>query len=94
MTTLNIRNAVIARDDSFLCAEVDGELLLMHIENGSYYSASPTGNRIWTLLASPCRFEWLCDQLEQRYNAPRETIESEVHDFLEHLIKEGMAVLR
>lgn len=88
------RHALIVRSESFLATDLDDEIVLMDIEGGSYYSLAKTARRIWQALASPCRFEDLCNQLVAHYAAPQKIIESEVSQFLEDLMKEGMVTLR
>lgn len=35
---------------SVLCRELDGELVLLNVDQGTYFSLNPVGTRIWQLI--------------------------------------------
>ena len=47
------RTLVIRRNAEFMEAEVDGELVALHVDKGTCYGFNATATRIWNLLAEP-----------------------------------------
>ena len=46
----------IARSPSVLAAEVDGEIVMMSIEQGLYFGLDDIGSDIWKRIDPPCLF--------------------------------------
>ncbi|MBI4815128.1 MAG: lasso peptide biosynthesis PqqD family chaperone [Deltaproteobacteria bacterium] len=72
-------------------ADLGGELALLSIEKGHYYSLDPVGSQIWTLIAEPRTIKDVCDRLVARYAVSREDCERDVLAFLEDLTRERLA---
>lgn len=72
----------IARSPSVLAAEVDGEIVMMSIEEGSYFGLDDIGSDIWRRIDPPCSFGELVDRLAGDYAAERETIAADVRTLL------------
>src|SRR2546426_413693 len=73
---------VISRSPSVLTAEVDGEIVMMSIEQGRYFGLDDIGSDIWNRIEPPCSFAALIDRLVADYDADRATIATDVHALL------------
>jgi hypothetical protein len=73
---------VISRSPSVLTAEVDGEIVMMSIEQGRYFGLDDIGSDIWKRLEQPCSFATLVDRLAADYDADRATIAADVEALL------------
>src|SRR5437868_3229637 len=73
---------VIARSPSVLTAEVDGEVVMMSIEQGRYFGLDDIGSDIWKRIEPPCSFATLIDRLVVDYEADRATIAADVQVLL------------
>jgi hypothetical protein len=69
---------IISRSPSVLTAEVDGEVVMMSIENGRYFGLDEIGSDIWRRLEPPCSFAELIDRLVADYDADRAIIAADV----------------
>lgn len=87
-------DSVLSRDNSLLATDLDGELVMMHIENGRYYSLAKTARRIWDAMATPVRFDALCAQLAETYDQPIERITQDVEPFIEEMLSEKLIQLK
>jgi len=85
---------IVARRGGLLEAEVDGELVGLHVENGTCYGFNATATRIWALIEAPVRFGDLTDTLVREYGVDRETCARDVADVLETLQADGLVELR
>jgi hypothetical protein len=69
---------------------IDGELILIHMETGFYYSLDGTGVEIWQGLLAGCTPEEVSRRLRTRYEAPVGSIEGSVSGLVERLREEGL----
>jgi hypothetical protein len=70
---------------------VDGEVIAIDLDNGSYYSLAGSGPVIWGMLAEGASEEELRDALMARF-ASAETIPTDVAGFLARLRENGLVV--
>ena len=73
---------MISRSSSVLSAVVDGEIVMMSIEQGRYFGLDDIGSDIWKRIEQPCSFATLIDRLAADYDADRATIAADVHALL------------
>jgi hypothetical protein len=71
-------------------AEVDGELVALHIENGTYYSFNETAARIWALLDDPKSVSEISARLAAEFDVDAQTCANEVLLLLRDLEKDGL----
>lgn len=50
-----------------IAESVDGEVLIINLESGAYYSAAGSGEEIWALLSSGCSIGEATNHLSVRY---------------------------
>ena len=84
---------VISRSPSVLTAEVDGEVVMMSIEQGRYFGLDNIGSDIWKRIDPPCSFGDLVDGLAADYNADRAIIASDVRQLLDEMLKQNVITL-
>lgn len=89
MSNLNMENQLYKNEDIY-SSEVDGETIMMNIDNNDYYTTQEIGNRIWELLDSLDTPKAICDQLMQEYEVSQEQCQNEVLQFLEQLLEHGI----
>lgn len=58
--------------------ELDGELFIIDIETGKYYSLNPVANRIWEILETEKSVDEVVDTLLCEYDIDRETCQQQV----------------
>ena len=92
MTSITVHTR-IARAPDILPAEIDGELLLMSIEEGRYVGLAGTARQIWDLIEPPCTFGALCDGLRERYSATPGRIDADALTFVGKLAKQKLIIL-
>lgn len=80
----------LQRSNDLLGAAVGEELLMMSIEQGSYFSLNSVGARIWELLENPTSIEELVAALTGEYDVPADTCRAEVEKFLSALRERRM----
>jgi hypothetical protein len=84
-------NTTIVRNPEMVTAKVDDEIVMLSIEKGNYYGLGDPGTRIWELLEQPCLVSALCAQLVEEFEVDLDTCQTQVLEFLNRLVEEGLA---
>ena len=87
--TVNL-NSHVARSEEVLASEVDGEVVMININQGAYSGLNNVGSEIWRLLESPMKVSDICDKMEGRYNVDRQACEKDVLTFLNDLASDNI----
>jgi hypothetical protein len=83
-------NSRVVRCQELLEADVDGEVIGLHIERGQCYGLNEVASEIWRMLASPVSVEEICQQLTAEYEVDGSTCRSEVLTLLTQLEQERL----
>jgi hypothetical protein len=84
---------VILRSPAVLTAEVDGEIVMMSIEQGRYYGLDDIGSDIWKRIEQPCPFGALIKGLVAAYDADAATIAADVRALLDRMATQDVVRL-
>jgi|HubBroStandDraft_6_1064221.scaffolds.fasta_scaffold1167061_1 hypothetical protein len=82
--------SVVKSTDNLISAPIDGEVVILSVESGSYFGLDEIGSDIWRQLEAPTRVDVLCNSLGMKYDADRLTIERDVLTLLANLAAEGL----
>lgn len=77
---------MFVRSPNALWTELDGQFMLMNIEDGSYYEMAGIGGVIWQMLETPRSEAEIVDAVVNKYQVERERCAQDVRAFLEKLI--------
>ena len=77
-------DTVLQRKQDVLFNEVDGEVVMLSIENGEYYGMDKVAARIWNLLERPQSLKNLISALKHSYDVSDEKC---INDTVSFLIK-------
>jgi Zn-dependent M32 family carboxypeptidase len=71
--------------------EIDGEIVLMSIGKGEYYSLDEVASRIWELLKSkPMNIDSLCMELQEEFEIDSTTCRLDTQEFLAHMVEKTL----
>jgi hypothetical protein len=66
---------------------VEGEVVLLNVMSGQYYSLDAVGSRVWELIPNEgAALGGLCATLAQEFDAPVERIQQDVDTLMGHLL--------
>jgi hypothetical protein len=71
---------------------IDGETILIHLGNGSYYSPEGAGSEVWVLLAAGASADEVFEAATDRYVGDRREVEAGLSSLLAELLREGLLV--
>ena len=69
---------------------IDGELILVNMERGTYYSTDGVGAEIWRFIEEGCCISEMCDAILAQYEAGPDEIRDTVFAFIARLEEEGL----
>ncbi|AGA59242.1 MAG: lasso peptide biosynthesis PqqD family chaperone [Thermobacillus sp.] len=83
-------DCIVVQKPGAIVSDMNGEKVMLSVENGKYYNLGKQGGRIWELIASPIAIPDLVSALTAEYDIDRETCERDVLKFLASLQREKM----
>lgn len=94
MTAANSGHVFIERLGGLIEAEVDGELVALHVDNGKCYGFNGTATRIWAMLGESGKtLDELCTDLSREYEVDAATCAEEIFPFVQELEADGLVKL-
>lgn len=85
-------DTVLQRKADLLFNEIDGELVMLSLENNEYYGMDEVASRIWTLLEKPISFKELINKLLDEYEVIEPQCSENTLSFLNTLSKKKLII--
>lgn len=73
---------------------LDNEAVLLNLKSGTYFGLNDVGARAWHLIMDHERLADVLDLLLQEYAAERETVERDLMDLANQLVKRQLVVVK
>lgn len=73
-------------------SDVDGEVVLINIQSGSYTGLDMVGSEVWRRLQSETSFADLCTGLKAHFRGDGDVIEEDARAFVSTLVQSGLVV--
>jgi len=71
-------DTIITRGQKHVETVADGEVVLMHIDTGRFFTLSGTGRRAWELMAEPTSVDAIVARLTDEYDVDDATCRAEI----------------
>ncbi|WP_338470947.1 lasso peptide biosynthesis PqqD family chaperone [Niallia sp. XMNu-256] len=81
---------IFVQNPGNIVSDMDGEKVMLSIENGKYYNLGEIGGAIWDLMKEPISTQELVSQLLSRYEVEPKECEEQVLSFLNELMDAGL----
>lgn len=72
----------ISRNPDIIHTDMDGETVMMSIEQGEYYGLDKVATQVWDLLESEMSVSEICDKLCEKYEVEAEQCMADTLPFL------------
>lgn len=89
MATLSLTTLVRQNPDQ-VAAEADGEVLMMHIESGTYYGLNDVGSFIWKQLTAPRTVQEVCAAIQSEFEVDASRCTEDALTFLQGMVEDGL----
>jgi len=86
---INTENTIVQKR-SIDSVDMDGEVVMMDIENGRYYGFNSVGSRIWKIIEQPATIAKVISTLLEEFDVDTKTCEKTVMEFLNKLYDEDL----
>ena len=80
----------ISQKEGNIVSDMDGERVMLSIENGKYYNLGDLGGEIWDLIEKPISMQQLIERLLEQYEVEKSVCEAQVQQFLTQLNHENL----
>jgi hypothetical protein len=86
--------ACVRVNDPYVVHEsIDGEVIILNLETGTYYGLRDVGAEIWRFIQQRGSVDAIVEAIARRYSGARDAIEAAVRTFIEELRAETLVVL-
>ena len=84
---------ILARNPEIIANAIDDEIVMMSIEEGSYFGLNSIGSIIWQELEEAKSIESIISILLERFDVEEQTCREETIAFIENMIKNKTLVI-
>lgn len=81
---------VVSQSKQQVSTEIDGETVMMSVEQGKYYGLDIIGSRIWQLLETPVSVSEILGKLLHEYEDKENTCEQDILILLDDLYNQDL----
>ena len=83
-------STIVAQAEGNIVSDMDGEKVMLSIQNGKYYNLGELGGEIWERIKEPVSVGELVQSLQSQYEVEPAQCEKQVISFLSQLSDEGL----
>ena len=80
----------ITVNEDLMVAVLDGEMVLLNTQSGTYFGLNEVGSRIWELASEPKMIKDILHTLAQEYSVDQTQLEGDVLQFINSLFKRSL----
>lgn len=84
-------DSILVRDPTLAAADLDGRVVVLSVDAGTYVSFNGVASDIWQMLSEPRRVGDIFDTLSQSHDVDAATLSRDVLPFLQRLIERRLA---
>lgn len=84
---------LLQRKPGLLFNEIDGEVVMLSIENSEYYGMDKVGSRIWQLLENPMLFKELVKLLKDEFEVTEEQCQQDTMGFVRKMTDKKLLIV-
>jgi Coenzyme PQQ synthesis protein D (PqqD) len=78
--------SVVSRNPEIIHSAMDGEVVMMSVDQGLFFGIDTIGAHIWNLLETPAKVEELIEKLMATYDVERSVCENDTLLFLNDML--------
>jgi len=86
-------DSLVQRNPKLIANQMDGEIVMMSVDNGEYYGLDETGSRIWELMEFPVVISDLLDSLHSEFDVDKDECTRDTMEFLNDLYEKDLLLV-
>lgn len=75
------------RNQDNISSKIQNEIIMVNIQQGTYFALNAVASRIWELIKSPQSIDAICSHLTNEYDIEPEACRQEVATFIQRCIE-------
>ncbi|AIQ11467.1 metallophosphoesterase [Paenibacillus durus] len=83
-------DTVLVQCEGNIVSDMDGEKVMLSIQQGKYFNLGQVGGDIWSIISTPRSVKEIIESLQQIYEIDADICEQDVIPFLQSLLKEDL----
>ena len=84
-------SALLQRNPNLIGTELDGDLVMMDVEQGTYFALQGIGGHLWDLLEHPIAFGDLVSHVHETFEIGEDDrVSDDLQGFLADMLKRGL----
>lgn len=87
-------DSVVQRNPKLVASQMDGEVVMMSIDDGAYYGLDEIGSRIWELMENQVMVNNILDSLLEEFEVEREECLIDTLEFLNDLMDKNLLLVK
>lgn len=87
-------NSLISRNPDIIHTDMDGETVMMNIEQGGYYGLDKTATTIWEMLEDDLTVAQICDRLCEKYDVETQQCQTDTLPFIQDMAEHHVILVR
>ncbi|MDD5698341.1 MAG: PqqD family protein [Victivallaceae bacterium] len=84
---------LICRNDNPLANELDGEVIMLDPEAGTYYNLNRVGSVIWKFLEQPATLDDICRKVLSQFDVDEELCRKDTVEYIKQMNSYGLIKL-
>lgn len=90
---MNSFNCFQVNNPNVIHEVIDGEVVIVNLNTGNYYSLEKLGAFIWSFIDTAAALSQITDAVADRYEGNRKDIENAINQLVNQLVEEDLIVL-
>jgi hypothetical protein len=86
-------DAVPRHGEAVIDLVVEGEAILLNLDNGYYYSLDPIGSEIWSMCDGNCSLQGVADRVCAEYDVAWDQAQRDLLELIDDLQREGLITI-
>ena len=83
-------STMLKRKPDMVAANIDGDVVMMDVDQGQYYGISGVGSRVWELLEESISIVGITEVICREYETDPATCRNDITKFINELIEIGL----
>lgn len=79
-------DSVVRRNPEIVHSDMDGETVMMSVNEGNYYGLNGVGSQIWALLEQEMSVAAICTAMQAKFDVDEQQCQGDVAVFLDQMI--------
>ena len=86
--------SIVCRNPDIVTNEIDGNIVMMSISEGTFFGLHDVGSAIWYLVENPTTIENIIIHILEKFDVSKEQCQSDILRFIEAMIEKKTLILK